>query len=333
MSENTYLQAVLRKGKIRNSKQLIAAFLKTLTILGNPNPRVSSLVITTQEGEIKSGGYGAQQPIAKTKEQIKAIIQQEQKKQKNTKFLEIHVYGSIMLDHDKYLLTSEGMGISTARTAIAHTETLDGKWKSKEAQLNEPEIRWSGMNPSYYGLSGEKEYEENYEQDSTLPEFKKRTKPSITEIVTEIHRIAKEIIFEFDPVMFSFCREYGEYLHHSVILYFKDPYLFLIEFLRYGFLVDEGVAKKLQQIKKVLPLKELLGAIEKDAKERGYDLFRTKGGGLGIFITWHNQSERQGYIPVIAELRQRIRERGVELPNQDIEVIADIYKFHEKTGS
>ncbi len=217
------------------------------------------------------------------------------KKPHTSQLTELGGYGVLFLNSEKYASGYEQFSVS--RTGI----------------------RWSGLNPHLYS-DGVKRIEGTGIATKPVPE---------EEVGRIIHAASKKIINSFKPEIYAFYRGNTDYLNGSNILYFRNPYLFCLE-LEPRELYESGefelngtTQKKLDEIRAVLSLDELVHHITENAEKCGYDVFRGPDGGVGIFEKWGLRREspeaRYAQIVPLGMLRRIVREKGVELPEGDID--------------
>lgn len=220
------------------------------------------------------------------------------KKPRTSQLTELGGYGVLFLDSEKY---SSGY---------------------EDFRVGQAGIHWSGLNPHLYS-DGVKRIEGTGIAIKPVPE---------EEVGRIIHAASKKIISSFNPEIYAFYRGNTDYLNGSNILYFRNPYLFCLEFglgeSELGVLGD-ATQRKLDQIKAVLSLDGIVRLLTENAEKCGYDVFRGPDGGVGIFeklgLRRESPEARYAQIVPLGMLRRIVREKGVELPEGDIDKHYEYY--------
>ncbi|MBS3132884.1 hypothetical protein J4470_02000 [Candidatus Woesearchaeota archaeon] len=303
MSEGTYFGVELKKGTITSNEALVDTFMKYLGCFDNPHVWEVYLNKVGEEGLSKAHKLGdtsnhiyANLPRKAVYDFLKKTIAHNP----GVEFGGIRSYGAGLFDADKYGFPADS--IMVARNGLG----------------------WQGLSPEHYGIDPKKYYDGSGIRTFSVSEQGKKEWNIVVPLIDVqkmIFSTLKRIIQAFDPVSLNFRREYSERLHGSQVLYFKDPYLFCFDLEPNEDINDEGVLRKLKEIKSVLSLEELERILKEQTERSDAEVWKSSFAGAGVFEKFERKSTSifSGNLNVIIALRRAVREKGVDLPEGDVE--------------
>ncbi len=293
MTETTNM-VVLWKSEPRTEEEMLEAFIRFLECFEAPYVATFEMSYENPQANYR---YQDEERAKRLESLTRADIikffkETTEKRPRASQLIGIGGDGALFLDKEKYTSGYE------------------------DFRLDRTGIHWGGLNPHLYS-DGVKRIEGTGIATKPVPE---------EEVGRIIHATSKKIISSFNPEVFAFYREYNEYLNQSKILYFRNPYLFCMEFELGEFelgVLGDATQRKLDQIKAVLILDEIVRLLTENAEKCGYDVFQDPDGGVGIFekCGLYRESREAHYAEIVplGMLRRIIREKGVELPEGNID--------------
>ncbi|MBI2141004.1 hypothetical protein HYU16_01125 [Candidatus Woesearchaeota archaeon] len=312
MSEGTYFGVKLKKDAITSNEALVGAFMKYLGCFDNP--RIWEVLLgkvgerfgetTYKLGDTSNHVYD-NLPRKAVHDFLKKAIADNP----GVEFDGIRSYGLALFDADKYGFPAD--------TIIAGRNGLN----------------WQGLSPGNYGLDSK-----TYGVSDGVWDLKQDDRKAIPliEVQRMLFDLFKRIIESFDPVLLTFRRENLEELWQSTVFYFRDPYLFCLDLKPGDDVNDVGIVKKLNEIKSVLSLSELERILNENSSSCNYEVWKSSYGGIGILGRLVYERPSKGITSGMAALRRVVRERGIDLPEGEIEKWAgyeeDFIRDMEKRG-
>lgn len=303
MTESTEMIALWSRREPKTDEEMVEAFIRFLDCFERPYIEKFQMTYANPSVEYTYSDEAKVKRMASlTAAEIRQFFRETAAKKPHTSHLtELGGCGVLFLDIRRYASGREWFGLG-----------MTG-------------LHWSGLDPHLYS-DGVKRIEGAGIATKTVPE---------EEVVGIIHAASKKIINSFKPEIYAFYRGNTNYLNGSSMLYFRDPYLFCLE-LEVGELYESGefnlsgaTPKKLDEIKALLKLDELVRPLAENFEQCGYDIFHSGNGGVGIFVKGglHRESPEARYAQTVplGKLRRIVREKGVKLPEGEIDRLYDYY--------
>ena len=297
MTESTEMIALWNRREPKTDEEMVEEFMRFLDCFERPYLENFQMTYANPSAQYAySDEARAKRTDGLTAASIRQFFRETTGKKSHTSQLtELGGYGVLLLDIKRYASGREWFGLG--RTGI----------------------HWSGLNPHLYS-DGVKRIEDTGIATKPVPE---------EEVERIIDAASKKIISSFKPEIYAFYRGNADYLNSSKILYFRNPYLFCLELEPGEFELSGTTQKKLDEIMAVLNLDELVRLLAENAEQCGYDVFHGPDEGVGICVKWGmyriSPEARYAQIVPFGRLRKMVREKGVELPEGDIDKHYEYY--------